>query len=114
MKPGDVVLVKFPFTHLLTTKKRPALVMQVASHSPKIKLVTVAMITSRVEGMRLPGDVVLEDWKKSQLLHPSLVRLCKLATVDQELIVKAMGALSSADLKLIRKSFGKLYEFWSE
>lgn len=114
MKPGDVVLVRFPFTHLLTTKKRPALVLQVTSHSPKITLVTVAMITSRVEGMRLPGDVVLEDWKKSHLLHPSLVRLCKMATLDQELIMKTMGALSAADIKSIRKSFGKLYGFWSE
>jgi mRNA interferase MazF len=114
MKPGDVVLVKFPFTQLLTTKKRPALVMQVASHSPKIKLLTVAMITSRVEGMRLPGDVVLENWKKPELLHPSLVRLCKMATVDQELIIKTMGRLSPTDLKLIRNSFCKLYAFWSE
>lgn len=113
MKPGDVVLVKFPFTHLLTTKKRPALVLQVASHSPRIRPITVAMITSRVEGMRLPGDVVLEDWGKSHLLHPSLVRLCKVATVDLDLIVKTMGALSAADLKCVRKSFGKLYDFWS-
>lgn len=114
MKPGDVVLVKFPFTHLLTTKKRPALVMQVASHSPKIKLVTLAMITSRMEGMHLPGDVVLEDWEKSHLLHPSLVRLCKMATVDQELIIKTMGALTSADTRSVRKLFWKLYDHWLE
>jgi mRNA interferase MazF len=77
VKPGEVVLIRFPFAELATTKKRPALVLARTTRSPRNRLVTLAMITSQVEALRLLGDVVLVDWKAAGLLHPSLLRMAK-------------------------------------
>lgn len=111
-EPGDVVLVKFPFTHLLTAKKRPGLVLVRTKHTDKVQLITIAMITSKIEGMKLPGDVALDDWEKTHLLHPSLVRLAKIATVDHHLLQQRLGALSSADIAKVRSTFQSLYRAW--
>ena len=112
MKPGEVVLVRFPFTDLATVKKRPALVLTRTTRSPRNRLVTLAMITSQVEGLKLEGDVLLKDWKAAGLLHPSLLRLAKIATIDEQLIEKAIGRLSALDLAAGRGAFHRVFAFW--
>lgn len=112
MKPGEVVLVKFPFSDLESTKKRPALVLIQSEVTDKIGVVTIAMITSKVEGMKFPADVKIENWKKSGLLHPSLVRLSKIATVDLSLVDKSLGRLDSVDLKGVQTAFRKHFKAW--
>lgn len=112
MKPGDLALVRFPFTDLAATKKRPALVLARTARSPRSRLATVAMITSQVETLKLDGDVLLSDWKAAGLLHPSLLRLAKIATVDEELIDRTIGRLSTRDLGATRKAFGHVFAAW--
>lgn len=112
MKLGEVVLVRFPFSDFATAKKRPALVLVRTTRSPRNRLATVAMITSQVEALTLQGDVLLADWKAAGLLHPSLLRLAKIATVDDQLIDKAIGRLSARDLKAARAAFRSVFEAW--
>ncbi len=112
MHPADVALVRFPFTTLDATKKRPALVLSHTALGSHVGLWTVAMITSRVEGLRFQGDVLLQDWEQCRLIHPSLVRLSKLATVETDLLEKHLGTLSPRDLKEIKRALRVLYRFW--
>lgn len=112
MTPGSVALVRFPFADTDTTKKRPALVLARTSRSPRNRLVTVAMITSQTEALRLNGDVELVDWESAGLLHPSLLRLAKVATIDEDLVDKVIGKLSSADHKLARHAFHQVFFGW--
>lgn len=112
MKPGDVALVRFPFADLTAAKKRPALVLARTTRSPRNRLVTVAMITSQIEALRLDGDVTLKDWKSAGLLHPSLLRLGKVATVDEDLIDKVIGKLSSPDQRAARQAFRLVFAAW--
>lgn len=112
MKPGTIVLVRFPFTSLEQAKKRPALVLSTVRHSPKIGLVTFAMITSKLDGLDLDGDVKLKDWQKAHLLHPSLVRLSKVTAVDAELIERELGLISEQDQREIGKVIRRLYRHW--
>jgi mRNA interferase MazF len=112
MKPGAIVLVRFPFTSLERAKKRPALVLSVVKHSTQIQLVTFAMITSKLDGFDLEGDVPLKDWSKAHLLHSSLIRLSKLATIDAELVERELGHMSEGDAKEVCKVFRKLYRNW--
>jgi mRNA interferase MazF len=114
MKPGAVVLVRFPFTSLEQAKKRPALVLSHVRHSARIRLVTFAMITSKLDGLDLEGDVKLKEWEETGLLHPSLVRLSKLATIDVELIERELGAIGDSDRKDVTRAFRKLYREWVE
>jgi mRNA interferase MazF len=112
VKPGDVVLVRFPFADLTATKKRPALVLARTARSPRSRLATLAMITSQVESLKLDGDIVLRDWKAAGLLHPSLLRLAKIATVDEELVDKSIGRLSPPDHEAARQMFRRLFSGW--
>ncbi len=112
MKPGDVALVRFPFADLAATKKRPALVLAETGRSPRNRLTTLAMITSQVESLRLDGDVMLEDWKTAGLLHPSLLRMAKVATVDAELVDKLIGRLSARDHAAARDAFRRVFAPW--
>lgn len=112
MKAGDVVLVRFPFTDLEAAKKRPALVLAHTARAPRYRLATVAMITSKVDALELEGDVRLTHWKAAGLLHPSLLRLAKVATIDAELIDKVVGRLSSSDLGTTRRTFQRVFSAW--
>jgi mRNA interferase MazF len=112
VKPGDVVLVRFPFTDIATDKKRPTLVLASTIRSKRYRLVTVAMITSQVEALHLEGDVLLEEWRAAGLLHPSLLRLGKVAIVDQELVDKTLGRLSQDDLAAARAACRGVFDAW--
>jgi mRNA interferase MazF len=112
VKPGEIVLVRFPFTDVAADKKRPALLLARTIRSPRNRLVTVAMITSQVEALKLDGDVLLADWKAAGLLHPSLLRLAKIATVDDELIDKTIGRLPTRDLGAARAAFQQVFAAW--
>lgn len=112
VKSADIVLVRFPFTGLEGSKKRPALVLKTVKISDKNQLIIVAMITSKTEGLSIDGDVLLKQWQRANLLHPSLLRLSKIATLDIELIDKQLGSIAEEDLKVIKKKFRKLFEFW--
>jgi mRNA interferase MazF len=113
VKPGEVVLVRFPFAELAATKKRPALVLAGTMRSPRNRVVTLAMITSQVEALRLPGDVLLADWKAAGLLHPSLLRMAKVATVDERLVEKTIGRLSERDMTAGREAFHRVFSRWA-
>jgi mRNA interferase MazF len=112
VKPGDVVLVRFPFADLAATKKRPALVLAQTVRSPRNRLVTLAMITSQIESLRLEGDVLLDEWKATGLLHPSLLRMAKVATVDADLVDKVIGKLAVRDRTAVREAFRRVFAGW--
>ena len=112
MKSGDIVLVRFPFTELAAAKKRPALMLARTRRSPRNRLATLAMITSQIEALKLDGDVVLADWKAAGLLHPSLLRLAKIATVDEQLVDKTIGRLLARDLAATGEAFWRMFSVW--
>lgn len=112
MKVGDVALVRFPFAELAAVKKRPALVLARTVRSPRNRLATVAMITSQVDALPLQGDVILAEWKAAGLLHPSLLRMAKVATIDEELIERAIGRLAPIDRDAARAAFQRVCADW--
>lgn len=108
-KFGTIVLVPFPFTDLKTTKKRPALVL---SHIPFKRtegLVIVAMITSQILSKNIPGDYLIQFWQEAGLLHESKLRLAKLVSIEEKLLLKKMGEIPENELKKIKKEFIHLF-----
>ncbi|MBN1960179.1 MAG: type II toxin-antitoxin system PemK/MazF family toxin [Deltaproteobacteria bacterium] len=110
MTPGDIILVSFPFTALNAVKKRPALILLTTTLKNKTDLITIAMITSKLDGISLPGDLSLQDWQSAKLLHPSLVRLAKVATIETCLVEKRLGKLSPKDFKAVGQLWRQLFE----
>ena len=104
-KPGDVVLLPFPFSDLSTTKQRPAVVISAETFNARQHDIIVLAITSQV-----PPTVSLEEYQLSRdeqhmagLPKPSIVKCGKLLTIDQRLIRKTLGRLSPQTLGQIRQ-----------
>lgn len=109
---GDLVLVPFPFTDLKTTKKRPALVLAVIPSKILPTLFIVAMVTSQKAGEKISGDYEIASWKESGLLHPSKLRLAKLVSLEEDLILKKLGKLLKEDRKNVAKEIQKIFNDW--
>lgn len=112
LKSADIVLVQFPFTDLIKTKQRPAMVLNVTPYSKNLRLVTIAMITSQIDQPQIVGDYDIVDWEEAGLLHASRLRLAKMATLENELIKKPLGKLSENDVKKIKKQIKTMFNYW--
>ena len=97
---GDVVLVPFPFTDQTGRKKRPAVVVSSETfHRESIDLIIMAITTqSRVTSSL---QAVVSGWQAAGLLRPSVIKPV-FTTIDQELVVKRIGALQNADVNALR------------
>ena len=108
-KFGTIVLVPFPFTDLKSSKKRPALVLTSVPFKKTGGLVIVAMITSQTHSENIQGDYLIESWKEAGLLHESKLRLAKLVSIENKLLLKKMGEIPANELKKIKKEFTDLF-----
>ena len=94
---GDVVLVLFPHSDLVTARPRPALVVQADDLQTSLPQVVVAMITSRMFRANHPSRVTIrlsETYgNQSGLLTDSVVMTDNLATIAKSEIERNIGAL---------------------
>jgi mRNA interferase MazF len=100
---GDVVLVPFPFTNQVTSKKRPAVVVSSRAYAQARPDVVLMAITSQVRTPLALGETLLTDWQAAQLIKASVVKPL-LATLEQSLIIRQMGLLSSSDQAALKKA----------
>ncbi|MXX70079.1 MAG: type II toxin-antitoxin system PemK/MazF family toxin [Gemmatimonadales bacterium] len=93
-EPYDVVVVPFPFTDRLASRRRPALIVSSESFHAEHGQSILAMITStRAEW---PSDVSIGRWQEAGLHVPCRIRF-KLFTLDNSLILRRVGRLSERD-----------------
>lgn len=97
---GDVAVVPFPFTDMAVAKPRPALALSSQKANGESGNTIFAMITTAAKS-HWPTDVPLADAEAVGLTATSLVRL-KLFTLDNRLVARKIGALSSRDRKAVR------------
>ncbi len=111
-KPGEIILVPFPFTDLSSTKKRPALVVSPNDYNNQGDVV-IAFITSNMEGPPRVGDYLLTDWQEAGLPLPSKLRM-KFATVSAEIIVKSIGNITGNERSKIGKILKDFFRDFAE
>lgn len=98
--PFDVVVVPFPYADRLAEKRRPAIVISSPALTRQHGLVWLAMVTS-AENRGWDGDVPVSDLTATGLPAASLVRPAKIATVDQDRILRRIGKLPSKDVRAV-------------
>ena len=108
MKPGDIVLNRFPQTDLQVGKLRPALVVAIAPG--RHEDVLLALITSRVHQAVPDFDEIIEpedrDFAETGLKVRSVVRIARLATVDASVINARLGKVSSHRMVSVKRRLG--------
>ncbi len=89
-RPGDVVLIPFPYTDLATTKRRPVLVLRPADAFGDF---LAAAVTSQA-GHEDAITLTQEDFLEGFLPKPSYVRTNKLYTLNERTVARRFGALT--------------------
>lgn len=104
MKPGDIVLIRFPQSDLEVGKLRPALIIAVAPGRHADLL--LALITSQTQQAVPKFDEMIEaddaDYKLTGLKVRSVVRLARLASVESNVINARLGRISEKRLAQIK------------
>lgn len=101
-KKWDIVLVPFPFTDLSSAKRRPALVVSPNLYNAGRDIV-IAYLTSQINTSPRFRDYKLQKWKEAGLPKISMVRM-KFATLDQNIVVRKLGALQHIDCEEAEKN----------
>lgn len=104
MKPGEIVLIRFPRSDLLAGKLRPALVIAVAPGRHADLL--LALITSQIHQAIPSFDEIIEatdtDYQATGLKVRSAVRLARLVSVEAAMVNARLGSISHGRLGQIR------------
>jgi mRNA interferase MazF len=105
-RPGDIILVSFPFSAGGAATKRPALVILDTGDMD----VLLARITG--QSYSTAHDVPISDWKGAGLIKPSVIRLHKLATIEKKTIQGQLGILQPRDRAAVALVLQKTYGSW--
>ena len=95
----DVILVRYPFSDLSSSKVRPAVVVS-ASHPSQDILITP--LTSKTSSL-LPGEFVLAEWAAAGLNVATAVKR-GVYTVHEGLVIKVIGQLAKDDANQLAQS----------
>ena len=91
---GDVLLTKFPFTDLSGSSLRPCLVVSPGSIGQDL---IVAGISSVVRGGVIATDILVDlshaEFSNTGLRVASVMRLHKLAAIEQSVIIRRLGSI---------------------
>ena len=105
MQPGTIVLTRFPFTDLSSTKRRPALVLIQTDYEEPDTI--VAFISSVVPAVLGLSDLLLDSrhptFSDFGLNRPSVVMLEKLVTLQKSIFTGELGRLSENLFVEVRK-----------
>ncbi len=102
LKFGDIVLLRFPFTDGQTYKRRPALVVNDLNDGD----IVVCRITSQIYNSKF--DVHIDNWEKSGLKLPSIIRVHKIATLEKEMVELFMGEIDDSVKANVQTVFASL------
>jgi mRNA interferase MazF len=105
----EVVLVPFPFTESINSKKRPALVLSSSLHfNMKAGSSVMAIITTATHHP-WPLDIPIMNLEAAGLPTASIIRM-KLFTLDHRLILKKLGLLHATDQSQVAKNLRQLFQ----
>ncbi|MEX2171203.1 MAG: type II toxin-antitoxin system PemK/MazF family toxin [Pirellulales bacterium] len=101
---GDIVLVRFPFTDLTTSKKRPAVILSPQNYLVRFGDMVLMPLTSQPEP---DAALALSQWRVAGLLKPTWVKPI-IGTLTTGLIEKLLGKLANVDEPCVRAALAIL------
>ena len=89
-KPGDIVLVNFPFTDLLSSKVRPAVVIATKGEDVII-LGIFSKMPEKIQESWFVVDETADYFAKTGLKKKSIIKTEKIAVIHNSIIRKSLG-----------------------
>jgi len=94
-KQCDIVFIPIPFTNLLSSKKRPVLILSNNSYNQITDDIIVAAITSIIDEKTYLVKITKSDLAEGTLLFDSCIRADKLYTLSQSIVIKKFGSVKT-------------------
>jgi len=91
---GDIVLVPFPFTSQVASKKRPAVVVSSPAYNASKPDIVVMAATNQLRASALLGEVWLQDWQ--------------FAPLEQVMVIRQLGHLSARDRTSLKNAIQQI------
>ena len=91
--PGDVVLVRFPFTDFSSGKKRPAVVINPNEYQARFNDIVLLAVTTKPQP---ESSLALTDWEQAGLPRASYLKPV-IGTFSSDIVLKQIGQLVSTD-----------------
>jgi mRNA interferase MazF len=108
-KPGTVVLIRFPFTDLHSSKLRPAVII-----STKAEDFIILGIFSRIPGELQESWIKIEEtdpgFSQTGLQKTSIIKTEKIAVVHRSLVRKELGSIPSELMQKVKRALRKTLE----
>ncbi|HRJ42450.1 MAG: type II toxin-antitoxin system PemK/MazF family toxin [Caldilineaceae bacterium] len=105
---GEIVLIPVPFTDLSSHKRRPVIVISNDVYNRQTADVVVVAMTSNPTPTDYSFTITSSDLVRGSLNRPSKVRVDKIYTLSQSIIIKPFGQVDRTVLARISQTFQKL------
>ena len=106
MKRGDIVLIRFPFTDLTSSKVRPALVVSSDGFSSRTEDAIFIFISSKTDKPQ-STDFLLDqnhsEFIETGLAKSSLIKTGKIASLSKSLASRLLGQVNQNTMGRINK-----------
>lgn len=93
---GDVILVPFPFSDQIGSKRRPAVVVSGRTYNTERPDLIMMAVTSQLRPSLSLGEVWIGEWHQAGLIKPSAIKPV-FATIEQRLVIRRLGTLRDVD-----------------
>ncbi|WP_017294251.1 type II toxin-antitoxin system PemK/MazF family toxin [Geminocystis herdmanii] len=93
---SDVLLLPFPFSNQISTKKRPSVVISSNSYNQYKPDIIIIGITSQTNTPLTENELSIIKFSEAGLLKPSIIKPV-IATIDKNLVIKKLGQLQKED-----------------
>ena len=100
---GDIVLIPIPFTDLSSSKRRPAIVVSCDAYNGATDDMIVVTMTSNPAPAPYSFTITSSDLALGRLNRPGTVRVDKIYTLSQTLMVARFGRVNDATLGRIER-----------
>jgi mRNA interferase MazF len=106
----DILLIPIPFTDLTSQRRRPVVVISNDEYNRRTDDVVVVAMTSNLRPAEYSFTVTSADLAIGTLRRPSRVRVDKIYTLAQSIVVKRFGQVNDATFDRIRQLLSELVE----
>jgi mRNA interferase MazF len=105
---GDIVLIPIPFTDLSSQKRRPVIIISNNHYHQRFPDMVVVAMTSNPTLTPYSFTITSADLTRGSLNRAGTVRVDKIYTLEQTLIVKTFGHVNVRILNRIRTTLREL------
>jgi mRNA interferase MazF len=107
---GDIVLIPVPFTDLSSQKRRPVIVISNDAYNRRSADIVVVAMTSNPASVPYSFQVTTSDLVEGSLNRPGTVRVDKIYTLAQSIVVKKFGKMSPQIVERVRRMFNSIIQ----